>query len=394
MKNRMLHKTVSCVCFAGFVLMHLVHESYPQMQTDQNVSVKEQQEGRTLLVSAATLYGLSLYGPGTARLLEVESGARIAGLEMLIGGGSFIAALAATKNHRLGAGRASLILSGSLAGTLYGLGVPILLESQDDKVYFASAMLATPIGGLIAHRLTSHRWFKKGESHLIGTGGLIGALYGVAIPYLADIDGLKDWTQRKIYVTSTMIGVPAGMWATTKLINNKHINEGRAELVTFGGGIGSTYAVGIMSLTEVEASRAYVLAAMLGFPVGTYLGYKATAEDEYTQGRVALIQIGACTGALFGSAFPLLADVEDHKPYVVASILGSASGMWLAHRLTQGWGEPAPFPGFSKNNLIPKSEKVSVSLPSISEWFTLGLMALHKPTFMPDFPVELVRISF
>ena len=43
---------------------------------------------------------------------------------------------------------------------------------------------------------------------------------------------------------------------------------------------------------------------------------------------------------------------------------------------------------------IPKSEKFAVSLPSIDKWFTLGLMALRKPTVMADFPVELVRISF
>ena len=85
----MFHKAVSLVCFMIFISMHFVHEGYPQAQTEQNVSLEEQKEGRTLLVTAATLYGLSLYGPGIARLLEIESGSQIAGLEMLIGGGSF-----------------------------------------------------------------------------------------------------------------------------------------------------------------------------------------------------------------------------------------------------------------------------------------------------------------
>ena len=100
----MLHKVVSFVCFVSFVLMHLVHEGYPQTQTQQSVSLEKQKEGRTLLVVSATLTGLSLYGPGTARLLDIESGSQIAGLEMLIGGGSFVGALLATRNHRLGAG--------------------------------------------------------------------------------------------------------------------------------------------------------------------------------------------------------------------------------------------------------------------------------------------------
>ena len=387
----MFHKAVSLVCFMIFISMHFVHEGYPQAQTEQNVSLEEQKEGRTLLVTAATLYGFLLYGPGIARLLEIESGSQIAGLEMLIGGGSFAGALAATKNHRLGVGRSNLILSGSFAGTLFGLGVPVLFESENDKAYLTSAMLATPIGGLLAYRLTAHRWFEKGESYLITNGGLVGGFYGIAIPYFWNIENLEDWTQAKIYVASAMVGVPAGVWTTTKLIYNKPINEGRSHLISFGGLVGSAYANGITSLTDVESPRAYVLASMVGLPMGTYLGYKLTAGDEYTPGRAALIQVGAYAGALFGNGIVLLAEAESHKPYVVASILGSAAGMWFTHHATRGWGEKTPF---TRNDLIPESEKFAVSLPSINEWFALSLMALRKPTFMADFPVELVRISF
>ena len=206
----MFHKAVSLFCFVAFIFVCFVHEGYPQAQTEQNVSLEEQKEGRTLLVTATTLYGLWLYGPGTARLLEIESGSQIAGLELLIGGGAFAGALAATKNHRLGVGRSNLILSGSFAGTLFGLGVPVLFESENDKAYLAAAMLATPIGGLLAHRLTAHRWFEKGESYLMTNGGFVGGFYGLAIPYIANIESLENWTQAKIYVASAMAGVPIG----------------------------------------------------------------------------------------------------------------------------------------------------------------------------------------
>lgn len=387
----MSYKTVVLFCFGIFTFLHFAPEGYSQTQTEQSVSLKEQQEGRTLLVAASTLYGLSLYGPGTAILLDLESGSQIAGLELLIGGGSFVGALAATRNHRLGVGRSNLILSGSLAGTLYGFGLPVLFESESEKAYFAAAMLATPIGGLIAHRLTAHRWFEKGESYLMTNGGFVGGLYGLAIPYLANIEDLESGTQDKIYVVSAMAGVPIGAWTTTKLIYNKPISEGRSHLISFGGGVGSAYTLGITSLMDIETPRPYVFAAMLGLPIGTYLGYKLTTEGEYTAGRAALIQIGAYAGTLFGCGIPLLAEAESHKPYVVAGILGSATGMWLAHRTTRGWGEKTPF---TRNDLIPKSEKFAVSLPSLDKWLTLSFMALRKPTVMADFPVELLRISF
>ena len=316
---------------------------------------------------------------------------QFAGLELLIGGGSFAGALVATKNHRLGVGRSNLILSSSFAGTLYGFGLPVLFESENDKVYFASAMLATPIGGLIAHRLTDHRWFKKGESYLMTNGGFVGGFYGFAIPYVWNIENLENWTQAKIYVASIMAGVPIGAWTTTKLIYNKPISEGRSHLISFGGFVGSAYANGIVSLMDVESSRAYVLASMVGLPMGIYLGYQLTTASEYTAGRAALIQIGAYAGALFGNGAVLLTETESHKPYVVAGILGSAAGMWFAHRATRGWGEKTPF---TRNDLIPESEKFTVSLPSSDKWLTLGMMALRKPAVMADFPVELLRISF
>ena len=387
----MSYKTVVLFCFGTFIFLHFAPEGYSQTQTEQSVSLKEQQEGRTLLVAASTLYGLSLYGPGTAILLDLESERQLAGLELLIGGGSFIGALQLTKNHRLGVGRSNLILSGSLAGTLYGFGLPVLFESESEKAYFAAAMLATPIGGLIAHRLTAHRWFEKGESYLMTNGGFVGGLYGLAIPYLANIEDLESETQAKIYVVSAMAGVPIGAWSTTKLIYNKPMSEGRSHLISFGGGVGSAYTLGITSLMDIETPRPYVFAAMLGLPVGAYLGYKLTTEGEYTAGRAALIQIGAYAGALFGCGIPLLAEAESHKPYVVAGILGSAAGMWIAHRATRGWGEKTPF---TRNDLIPKSEKFAVALSSMDKWLTLSFMALRKPTVMADFPVELLRISF
>ena len=62
----MFHKTVFLLCFVVFISVCFVPEGYSQTRTQQSVSLEEQKEGRTLLVSAATLYGLSLYGPGTA----------------------------------------------------------------------------------------------------------------------------------------------------------------------------------------------------------------------------------------------------------------------------------------------------------------------------------------
>ena len=334
-----------------------------------------------MIVTSATLYGFSLYGPGTIRLLEIESERRVAGVQMLIGGGSFFWALEATRDYRLGAGRSVLILGGSGAGTLYGLGLPVFFKSENDKAYWAAAMIGTPAGGLIAYRLSSHRWFERGETDLMVAGGLTGGLYGAAIPYLLDIEDLDEWTQARIYVASAMAGAPAGLWATTRLMRGKPMSQGRAHLLSLGGVVGAGYASGVLSLLDVENTRAHVFAAMLGAPSGTYLGYQWTEEEEYTPGRARWIILGAYVGSLFGTGAALVADAEDHKPYVLGNILGSAAGIWYAHRLT-------------RDNQTPGSDKVSVSLPSLGQWAAVGLTMLHEPALGEGIPMELVRITF
>ena len=387
----MFHKVASIFCVVFF--LHFGYEGYPQTPTEQGISLEKQQEGRSLMVASTFLYGVGLYGPGTARILELDSASQITALEFLIGGGVFIGGVAITNNYRLGAGRTNLIVGGMYTGTLYGVGIPLLfeVEAENNKVYLGSMMLSTPIGGYLAYKLSSHRWYEKGESNMITLGGLVGGFYGLGIPYLINIESLETSTQTKIYAASTMIGIPVGVLTSSKLFYDKPISEGRSHLINFGGLVGSSYACGITSLFEVDSPRLYVAAAMLGLPVGTYLGYKFTDKEEYTRGRSYLIQLGAYAGALFASGFPLLMEAESHKPYVVASILGSAGGMWLAHHSTRGWGESAPL---ARNDHIPQSGKFKVSLPSVNEWFTFSLMAIRKPTFMADFPVELVRITF
>ena len=370
-RNRALKIITVLCCFTSFVFFSLVPESHLENRSEDEITLDEQQEGRKRMVFDATMYGILLYGPGTARLLEMNSARQIIGLELLMGGGTFWGALKATENYRLGAGRSKFIQWGSYAGTLYGFGIPIFFESENDKAYLASAMLATPMSGLIAHALSDHRWFEKSEADLITNGGLVGGLYGIAVPYLLDIENLENWTQAKIYTASAMVSVPAGVWATSRLIRDKSISQGRAHLISLGGVVGSLYAAGLTHLSglgdftiesgeikTVERPRAYVLASALGLPLGAYLGYKLTDKDEYTTGRARLIMLGAVVGALSGSGVLLLADVEweNTKSYVLANMVGSAAGIWYAHRFTRGWGEeltsadtvqPATDEGFS-----------------------------------------------
>lgn len=216
---------------------------------------------------------------------------------------------------------------------------------------------------------------------MLVVGGLTGGLYGVAIPYVLDIESLDEWTQARIYVASAMVSAPAGVWTTTRWMRGRPVNQGRAHLVSLGGVVGAGYASGLLSLGDVESPRAHVLAAMIGLPVGAFFGYEWTGVEEYTPGRARWIALGAYVGSLFGTGVALVADAEDHKPYVLGNILGSAAGIWYSH-------------GFTRDSQSSESDRVSVSLPSLGHWVTMGLTMLHKPAMGEGIPMELVRIEF
>ena len=48
----MFHKFLCISCFVVFISVFFVPEGYSQTQTEQSISLKEQQEGRTLMVAA------------------------------------------------------------------------------------------------------------------------------------------------------------------------------------------------------------------------------------------------------------------------------------------------------------------------------------------------------
>jgi hypothetical protein len=382
-----------------FVCLFICAPSFAQSMIEEVVSITDsaatevQKEGRFRMATDAILYGSWLYGPGAAFLLDIE-GSRAAGVQLLTVGGSFVAAISATKDYRLGYGRSNLIRWGNYAGTLYGFLIPLFFESENEKVYVGAAMLGTPLGGLLAYKLSSHRWFEKGETDLITTGGLVGGLYGVTIPYLINIEDLGNRTQAKIYVASALLGVPAGILATTRLISHKPINRGRAHLITLGGIAGSYYGYSLINLAGVDADkhpRVHVWSAALGLPIGAYFGYRWTGTEAYTLGRARLISVGAYAGALFGNGFVLAAGAEGKKPHLVASVLGSAMGIWYTHRVTRGWGEKVTFI-FDKQ--MPTGNRITVSLPSYSELLSFGMLTLHKPSLSASAPLEFIRISF
>ena len=352
----------------------------------REAATEAEQEGRLRLVTDGFLYGAYLYGFGTTKLLGLEGRAR-AGVGLLITGGSFAGTLNATKDYRLGYSRTKLVRGGNFAGTFYGLGIPWLLGVDNDKVYIASAMALTPAGGYAAYRLSSDRRIQKGEADLITTGMFVGGMYGLAIPYVIGIGDMDDHS--KVYLASSMAGVPIGGWVTSRFVRDRPINRGRAHLTSLGGGLGIAYAMTLIDLVDDgEHERLYLLSAMVGLPAGAYMGYRLTESEDYTLGRGRMITVGAYAGSVVGQGLIYSVGAGSEKALNVAGMVGSALGVWFTHGATKGWGERVTSREDSSH------EDVTVSLLSPEALFTMGMLAHSGSPGGRAIPVELLRIEF
>ena len=401
----------------------------------------EKREGRLTLNLNGLGYGLWLYGFGLASALELEDGVAI-GTTMLTGGGAYISSLIATRDFDLGYGRSKLLRWGAYAGTLYGVLSLSFLDSDDTRFAHVPSMLLTPVGAYTAYKLSDHRWFNKGEADLLAAGGLAGAFYGWAIPYLILNEDFSDegeeyidqeWVQiceeekgnidcaeddldcqrrneerdcqeeatsyrgggtiNKIYSLSMMASIPASVYLTSRLMPDRNISQGRAQLISTGGVVGIVYGLGLTFIAlgdEVDnAGRIYTLSAAVGLPAGSYFAKRFTRQESYTRLRAVLITFGGVAGAFIGAAPLFMAEADNPRVWATTLIATSAAGFWAGHEMTRT-------KVVAGSTGLFNSERFSIQLASAGEIAAFGLSALRKSSLRhhADLKLSLLRGQF
>ena len=399
----------------------------------------EKREGRLTLNLNGLGYGLWLYGRGLASALELEDGVAI-GTTMLTGGGAYISSLIATRDFDLGYGRSKLLRWGAYTGTLYGVLSLSFFDSDDTRFARVPSMLLTPVGAYTAYKLSDHRWFNKGEADLLAAGGLAGAFYGWAIPYLILNEDFSDegeeyidqeWVQiceeekgnidcaegdldcqrwneerdcqeeatsyratiNKIYSFSMMASIPASVYLTSRLMPDRNISQGRAQLISTGGVVGIVYGLGLTFIAlgdEVDnAGRIYTLSAAVGLPAGSYFAKRFTRQESYTRLRAVLITFGGVAGAFIGAAPLFMAEADNPRVWATTLIATSAAGFWAGHEMTRT-------KVVAGSTGLFNSERFSIQLASAGEIAAFGLSALRKSSLRhhADLKLSLLRGQF
>ncbi len=293
--------------------------------------------GRIPLVLTATAYSGGLYGWGIPYLFEPESNkTRIyVGSEMVTVFGGFALSLLGTKNYQQGPIASKMIQSGALVGTLYGIALPALLAPKKDKAYVGGAMLMTPVGALVGYRLANRGGLGEGDAELINFGSVVGAGYGLAVPYLIDIENKSDFTQARIYAGSAMVGIPIGALAFNELSQRTGIGKGRARLIELGTCMGAYYGFNFVWMSDPGKARPYIGSMIATLPVGTAISYLLTRDKEYANSRSWLIIIGTILGDLSGRGFAYLFGADTFRETSIGAMIMTPVGTLTSVMLTR-----------------------------------------------------------
>ena len=190
-----------------------------------------------------------------------------------------------------------------------------------------------------------------------------------------------------------MVGIPLGVWFTSHYIENRNISQGHAHMIALGGMAGALYGAGIFhAIAGEEYKQGHVLLASIGLATGAYLSDKITKGNNYSVGRSRLVTLGGGVGALAGSMLlqlivPADSDISS-RAFAASMIGGSATGFWIANRLTQNSEEEFTL-NIGNNAYFPK-----VSAAPLKELICYTMMKRNRNSVSQYVPLNILRVVF
>jgi hypothetical protein len=298
--------------------------------------IKDMTRGRIPLVFTATAYASGLYGWGIPYLINENSKTRVyVGSEMVSTFSGFALSLLFTKNYNQGPVVSKTMQAGSLVGTLYGLALPAVFKADKAKPYIATPMLTTPLGTYVGYKLAKRTNMGEGGAELVMFGSIVGGLYGLAIPYLINIEDMDDKDQVRIYAGSAMLAIPAGALAFNEITQRTKISKGRARLIELGAAMGTYYGYSFVLLNDPKKDRPYIASMVAGLPIGTSGGILLTRNNDYENSRSTLIILGTIFGDMFGRGCAYLFGADNWRELTMGAVVGTPIGTFTTVMLTR-----------------------------------------------------------
>jgi hypothetical protein len=145
---------------------------------------------------------------------------------------------------------------------------------------------------------------QSGRTDLLIFSGYYGTWLGIATPLFFEADNPAP------YGLGLLVGGPLSLLITSSLTKDAEISEGKANIISLGGNLGTWQGLGWASIGDNEANNVVGISELSGLG-GIALAILLTSQVDFSEGHAALTSSGLQWGAWFGLVFAAIADHED-----------------------------------------------------------------------------------
>jgi hypothetical protein len=369
---------------------------------------KIEQNGRTWFIIETSLKSLFTYAMAYGIVLdrgENTSGQVITGLSFLTVGGMLYGSFAFTKNMELGYGKVALMNYGSTAlGNYYPQFLSLCLANAtrlDEKRWYAdtvytswgdidniisrpkitdyiragTSIIGFPTGVYLGSRLNITKKDEYGKVALMEYFSQTFAALSFALPVFYYDDPADKDNRHYLSASSglAMCMIPAGFYGGYWLGKGKEISAGRGSLLWVTGTMGSLTGLGLAFLGDeyhgIASVRAILGSTIAGYAGGSWLGLKYHPQTDYTFWQTVFIGASAAAGTGVGVSFPLIAQANNRRAYILFAIAGGWTGFYFGERLSLQL--------FEKSSRDKKVSTIRLDLPGLA---TLPLLLTPSKT--------------
>lgn len=204
---------------------------------------------------------------------------------------------------------------------------------RSGKVAAWASMAGFPAGIYLGSRVNFTGNGQYGNASIMTDFSRWAYLYGFMLPLYGS--GNSEKTYLSAATGLTMALLPAGFYLGYRITEGEDYSSGRSFMVTSGGVMGTITGTLLPALFRSENRRVYVTSTLLGHAGGTMFGFKFRKENRYTFGQGVFMSFSAAAGAGVALSMPLIARSDNDRFYTIMGLSGGWGGYILGEKLAR-----------------------------------------------------------
>lgn len=222
-----------------------------------------------------------------------------------------------------------------IGNSLYGFGLPFVLEIDDQRVANGMRLLMFGEGFYASWRYTQNMDLPLGRWQFQMTGAQLGA---ASLLLLMATVGFENWVEfdedGKIALTYVMAAVPVGVWQADRAYRNWDLSDGQASVISSSVGLGAFNTLGAIGLLHSDhwewtenLTRLYTILTYSGSLAGGWLAKEYVWDRSYTEDDAVFLGLSTVVGVIDALLLTQFLNIDQRKP-VTFLLMAGANGFW------------------------------------------------------------------